>query len=354
MNTARPGRSISALTALGFAALSFPAAIAESVTDTALEPVFDDQPRLRDVQHPAWFKRSFLELREDIREAAANNKHGIIVYFGQDHCAYCEALMTVNFGSEKDIVEYTRRHFDVIAIDIWGSREVIDLTGRLSTENNYAVREKTNFTPSLLFYDTTGREALRLRGYYSPYRFRAALEYVVDGYYRVESFHDYLSRADPPPKFDMADMNEQPYFAAPPYAMDRTRITAQKPLVVFFEQRNCHACDILHTGPLDDSKTRKLLEKFDVVQLDMWSSTPVLTPAGTRVTARDWAHSLGLYYAPTLIFFDERGEEIIRVDSVVRLYRLRGVLEYVIERGYLQAPTYQRWRAMRAQSRRTD
>jgi thioredoxin-related protein len=193
-----------------------------------------------------------------------------------------------------------------------------------------------------------------LRGYYSPYRFRAALAYVVDGYYRVEAFRDYLARADPPPKFDMADMNEQPYFSAPPYALDRTHVAAQQPLVVFFEQRNCHACDILHTGPLGDAKTRELLDKFDAVQLDMWSDTPVWTPGGQRVTARDWAHSLGLYYAPTLIFFDERGSEIIRVDSVVRLYRLRGVLEYVIERGYLQAPTYQRWRAIRAQTRRED
>ena len=350
MIAAHAGRLVSTLFVLGLGVIPCPAAGAEVAT----EATFDDRPGLRDIHHPAWFKQSFLDLREDIREAAASGRHGVIVYFGQDHCAYCEALMTVNFGSETDIVEYTRRHFDVVAIDIWGSREVTDPAGRVSTESAYAEREKTNFTPSLLFYDTTGREALRLRGYYSPYRFRAALEYVVDGYYRVEALHEYLARADPPPKFDMADLNEQPFFTLPPYALDRSRVTAQKPLVVFFEQRNCHACDILHTGPLDDSKTRELLGRFDVVQLDMRSDEPVWTPGGARVQARDWASSLGLYYAPTLVFFDERGEEIIRVDSVVRLYRLRGVLEYVLERGYLQAPTYQRWRALRAQSRRRD
>ena len=35
----------------------------------------------------------------------------------------------------------------------------------------------TNFTPSLVFYDADGNIALRLRGYYPPYQFRAALEY---------------------------------------------------------------------------------------------------------------------------------------------------------------------------------
>jgi thioredoxin-related protein len=62
------------------------------------------------------------------------------------------------------------------------------------------------------------------------------------------------------------------------------------------------------------------------------------------MTAREWAETLGLFYAPSLLFFDEQGEEVIRVSSVVRVYRLRGVLEYVLSKGYLQAPTYQRWR----------
>jgi thioredoxin-related protein len=128
--------------------------------------------------------------------------------------------------------------------------------------------------------------------------------------------------------------------------LDRRHFPAQKPLVVFFEHRDCHACDILHTDPLSDGAIQLLIDGFDAVQLDMWSDTPVLTPDGERLTAIKWAKKLGLFYAPTLVFFDEKGKEIIRVDSVVRLYRLRGVLEYVLSKGYLEAPTYQRWREM--------
>ena len=64
--------------------------------------------------------------------------------------------------------------------------------------------------------------------------------------------------------------------------------------------------------------------------------------------AREWARSLGLFYAPSLMFFDEHGREIIRVDSVVRFYRLRNVLNYVTSRGYLLEPRYQRWRQSHA------
>ncbi len=302
----------------------------------------DDTPRRRGVEHPPWFKHSFLDLREDLREALERGKRGIIVYFGQRDCAYCEALMQVNWGREADIVAYTRKHFDVIAIDIWGAREVTDLQGRVLTERELAVRERTHFTPSLIFYDGWGREALRLRGYYPPYKFRAALEYVVDGFYLTESLRDYLARADPPPKFDLGDLNEEPFFDAPPHALCRRRIPADRPLVVFFEQRECHACDILHSDPLQDARTRDLLERFQVVQLDMWAETPVITPAGERSTAREWAERLGLFYAPSLVFFDERGHEVFRLDSVARLYRLRNVLHYVLEKGYLEVPL-QRW-----------
>ncbi len=304
----------------------------------------DDRPRLRDIQYPKWFKLSFLELQEDLNEAVEEGKKGIIVYFGQKHCAYCEALMEVNFGKEQDIVRYTRKHFDVVPVDVWGSREVTDMQGVQSTEREYAEREKTNFTPSLIFYDKQGSESLRLRGYYPPYKFRAALEYVVDDYYRKESLRDYLARADPPPKFELGGINNREFFMQPPYALDRSQFPAQQPLVVFFEQHDCHACDIMHTEPLGDLATELLLDNFEAVQLDMWSDQPVLTPDGQRLTASQWARQLGLFYAPTLVFFDERGKEIIKVDSVVRLYRLRGVLEYVLSKGYLNTPHYQRWR----------
>lgn len=309
----------------------------------------DDTPRERDIQYPDWFKNSFLDLREDLDEALSSNKTGLIVYFGQKNCAYCEALMQINFGRETDIVEYTRRHFDVVAIDIWGDREVSDMQGTVMSEKLYAQREKANFTPSLIFYGPNGQQLLQLRGYYTPYKMRAALEYVVDGYYAKETLRDYIARADPPSLHQQGDLNEEDFFHKPPYILDRSHIPAQQPLAVFFEQRNCHACDILHTDPLNDDITRLLLEGFEVVQLDMWGDTPVLTPTGEKLLAKDWAHQLGLFYAPSILFFDEAGKEVFRVSSVVRVYRLRGVLEYILDKGYLKAPTFQRWREQQSQ-----
>jgi thioredoxin-related protein len=303
---------------------------------------FDDRPAVRDFEHPSWFKSSFLDLREDIAEVIEQGKRGIMVYFGQENCAYCEALIKVNFGQE-DISKYTQHHFDVIELDIWGSREVTDLEGKQYTERDFAIFHDTNFTPSILFYDLDGKLVLRLRGYYPPYRFRAALEYVADGHYKNESFRDYLARADPPPKFDVGELNEQEFFLPPPHMLDRSRIRAQRPLVVFFEQRDCHACDVLHSDPVSDEEVRLLLHDFDAVQVDMWSDDPVITPRGHKLSIVDWSRELEIVYAPTLVFFDEAGREVMRIGSVVQVYRLGRVLQYVANRGYESGLTYQQW-----------
>ncbi len=304
---------------------------------------FDDAPRLRDIDYPDWFKLSFLDLTGDLAEATADNKRGIMVYFGQKHCAYCKALMEVNFGKD-DIVAYTRKHFDVIPIDIWGDRELISLDNEVMTEKQFAERERTQFTPSLIFYNSDGDEALRLRGYYPPYKFRAALEYVADGHYDRGSFRDYLERAEVGLTFEPEDLIDEDFFEKPPHMLDRSRFRSDRPLLVLFEQGNCHACDVLHTEQFQDPIILSRLERIEVVQLDMWAESPVITPAGKRTTARRWAHELGLFHAPTLLFFDERGREIIRLDSVVRFFRLDGVLQYVLNEGYLEQPYFQRWR----------
>ena len=150
---------------------------AEEFDEDDWDNAFDDRPVADAIIYPDWFKKSFLELPDDLEEAIEAGKKGIIVYFGQKHCPYCEALIEKDFG-QKDIEAYTRKNFDVIPIDIWGSKEVTTPDGKVMTEREYAIREKANFTPTLIYYDAKGEKALMLRGYYPPYKFRAAMEYV--------------------------------------------------------------------------------------------------------------------------------------------------------------------------------
>lgn len=308
----------------------------------------NDSPQKLDLKYPSWFSQSFLNLKDDLKEAKAQDKKGIIVYFGQKDCSYCKALLEINFSKQQDIVKYTRENFNVIAINIWGSREVTDIDGQVLTESKYAEKHKANFTPSLLFYlhedKQFPKESLRLNGYHPPYQFSAALNYLVNDYYQKESYKEYLERADPPGKFELSDINDEDFFTKPPLAFDRTRFPSNQPLIIFFEQGNCHACDILHTQPIQAPHVQELLEHFEIAQLNAHSNTPVITPSGKKITAQQWAKELNIFYYPTLVFFDESGKEIIRLDSVTKLYRLHGVLDFVRKKAYLKFPNYQRWR----------
>jgi thioredoxin-related protein len=305
---------------------------------------FDDAPLEEPLTFPDWFKLSFLDFREDLEEVREAGKKGLIVYFGQKYCAYCKQFLEKDLEAE-DIQTYLRQYFDIIGIDIHGDRTVTDLQGREMTERALAIRDRTNFTPSVIFYNAEGIEVLRLRGYYPPYRFRAALEYVADAHYKIESYRQFLARADVPLVFEPGDFIDEPFFMPGPYNLDRHRIPGERPLAVFFEQGNCYACDVLHTGPLQDPEIVDRLDQMEVVQLPFWSDTPVITPSGERLTAKQWAEQLGLFYTPTLIFFDDDGREIMRVDSVVQFYRLRNVLDYILSGGYREYPTFQRWRS---------
>lgn len=112
-----------------------------------------------------------------------------MVYFGQDGCPYCARLMSVNF-SQKDIVSKTRKHFNAVAINMWGDREVTWTDGTVRSEKAFAAFMKVQFTPTILFFDEHGGVALRLNGYYPPHKFRAALDFVAGRHEGKVAFAD--------------------------------------------------------------------------------------------------------------------------------------------------------------------
>ncbi|MDH5514582.1 MAG: thioredoxin family protein, partial [Gammaproteobacteria bacterium] len=63
-------------------------------------------------EKPAWFASSFLDIRDDVSEAAAAGKR-VMLYFYQDGCPYCKKLLDTNFALA-DTVTRTREKFEVI------------------------------------------------------------------------------------------------------------------------------------------------------------------------------------------------------------------------------------------------
>jgi thioredoxin-related protein len=270
------------------------------------------------IDTPAWFTESLLELREEVRDAAAQGKR-VMLYYGQDGCPYCTALMQTNF-SQRPLAEKTQRHFVAIALNLWGDREVGWLDGRRMSEKALGRMLHVQFTPTLLFLDEQGAVALRLNGYLPPHRFEAALDYAAGIAGKGMRYDDYIKatiRESASPT-----LHDEPFFAAPPVAL-----RGAKPVLLLFETAYCAGCDELHRDALRKPEVRRLIEKFTVYRLTL--STPP-------------ARELGIAYTPTLVFFDG-GREVFRIDTYVRPFHLASALDFISSGEYRRQPSFQRY-----------
>ena len=299
-------------------------------------------------EQPDWFKQSFLDLREDIGEAGTAHKR-LMVYFYQDGCPYCARLLRDSFG-QLHIAEETRRYFDVVAINIWGDREVTDLQGRATTEKAFARAQKVMFTPTLLLFGQTGKVVLRIDGYFPPHRFLSAIEYVGRGLDAKESFRAYLARRNPEPA--SGRLHRSSRYLQPPYDLQAALQADLRPLLVLFEQMQCRACDELHGNIFRLPATRELLRRFQIVLLDQWADTSVVTPRGERVTARTWAAELGVSYAPSMVFFEPSGRRVFATGGYLRAFHVQSALDYVASGAYREQPEFQRYLQARADALR--
>ena len=62
-----------------------------------------------------FFLDSFLELGDDLQQAASEGK-GLVVLFEQRGCPYCREMHLVNFA-RPEITDYLQAHFQVVQLD---------------------------------------------------------------------------------------------------------------------------------------------------------------------------------------------------------------------------------------------
>lgn len=298
----------------------------------------------KETTYPDWFKDSFLEFKEDVAEAAEAGKRLAIV-FHQDNCPYCNLLVERNL-SQQDIQQQMKDKLDVIAINMWGARELVSVGGKNYTERDFAAALRVQYTPTLLFFNESGKLALRLNGYLAPAEFKRALDYVTDKHDATQSYAAYIAANQV--KSANEALNEQAFFADAPHQLTRPEKGYDQPLAIFFEQGSCPNCDTLHTKVLTDADTKAIVEQFHNVQLDMWSEDEITTPQGETTTARKWAEKLGISYAPSIVLFNQQGEEIIRMEGMFKSFHTQSIFDYVLSEGYKTEPSFQRYIAHRA------
>jgi thioredoxin-related protein len=75
---------------------------------------------------------------------------------------------------------------------------LLTVTGKVMSMKAWAQQMKIQYTPSMVFFNTMGREVFRTEAYLRPFHIQSALDYVSSGAYREQKeFQRYLqARAD--------------------------------------------------------------------------------------------------------------------------------------------------------------
>jgi thioredoxin-related protein len=147
-----------------------------------------------------WFLTSFLDLREDLDEAAGKGKRFAIIW-EQKGCPYCKETHLVNFA-KAEIADYIQKHYVVLQLDLWGARKVKDFDGEELSEKALAQKYGVRYTPTIQFFPAkaaekkSGRdlEVVRMPGYMRPFPFFVMWQYVNDEGYRTAPFREYFKK----------------------------------------------------------------------------------------------------------------------------------------------------------------
>jgi len=292
---------------------------------------------------PPPFVETFLDLPDDAAQAGKSGKR-LLLYFGQQGCPYCKELMQTSF-TQKTISDKVAKHFVAIGFDLFGDREVTWFDGKVRREKEFAKFLKVQFTPTILLLDETGNTIARINGYYPPHRFSAALDYSVQRLEGKLGFAEHMKAV--PQAGASATLNEQAFFMKPPY--DLRRKAGGKPLAVLFESRHCAACDELHKEGFQREATRAAMARFDVARFALSSKDKLTTPDGRSTTAEAWGRELKVSYTPSVVFFDDGGKEVFRLEAYLRPFHFASSFEYVGSGAYAREPEFQRFLQQKAE-----
>jgi thioredoxin-related protein len=138
-----------------------------------------------------------------------------------------------------------------------------------------------------------------------------------------------------------ATLNEQPFFMKPPH--DLRRKAGGKPLAVLFESRHCAPCDELHKEGFKREATRAAMKRFDIARFAIAGRDPLTTPQGKATTAEAWARELKIAYTPSVVFFDDTGKEVFRLEAYLRPFHFASSFEYVGSGAWRKEPEFQRF-----------
>jgi thioredoxin-related protein len=104
-------------------------------------------------------------------------------------------------------------------------------------------------------------------------------------------------------------------------------------VMLYFHQDGCPYCARLIEENFADPQLKSyIVENFDGISLNMWGDREVISVGGRQFTEKTFAAALKVQYTPTLLFLDESGKTVLRLNGYYPPNDFRAALQYVAQK----------------------
>ncbi len=253
-----------------------------------------------------FFAQSFGDLPEELDEARQAGKLGLLLFFEQEGCPYCERMLKAIL-SQPAVQDWYRARFTPIAVDINGDVELTDVDGITLPSKVFAEHRRVKTTPTLSFLDLHGVEVHRqVKMINSVDEFLLLGRYVAEGHYSDTSWTDYsAASAAAPANHDSV-----------PRVLDfsaegATAAANGQSLLLAVTREGCSYCKklrrevlvpIIRGGEYDD--------RIMVREMMMEPDTAVVDFDGNTSTSAQIASRYSVTIAPTVLLLDPSGTSL--------------------------------------------
>ena len=140
----------------------------------------------------AFFDQTFGDFSEELANAKAQGKKGVLLMFEMDECPFCHRMKTTVLN-RPDIREFFKKNFLIFPVDVEGDVEVTDFAGNAKPQKDFALKDyRVRATPVFAFFDLEGNLIAKYIGATKDAEeFMWLGEYVVQDRYKDLPFPKY-------------------------------------------------------------------------------------------------------------------------------------------------------------------
>jgi thioredoxin-related protein len=252
-----------------------------------------------------FFTQSFGDLPEELAEAREAGKLGLLLFFEQEGCPYCERMLKTILN-QAEVQDWYRKRFVSIAVDINGDVELTDIDGITLPSKVFAEHRRVKTTPTLSFIDLSGAEVYRRVTMVSGVaEFMMMGQYVAEGRYTDTPWRVYAG--EHPEVVNSATVQQVVDFREEAAAIAEGGLT----LLLAVTREGCTYCAQLRREFLAPMiRSGEYADTVRIREMMMEPDMPIVDFSGQPTTTAKLAARYGVSITPTVLLLDSSGNSL--------------------------------------------